>query len=500
MTSFITLRQGCLVLLGTAVLSACEKAQENTGPLATTVSQESKTAPGTTYQPADFAGPAGGNNTITRTDALAFNQPSPALLGAGLTYHATGQGVFEQPFTLQQLAPLWNNEKCSGCHVNGGRSPLGRDPLVPQLLFRVSVPGVADDGGPKPVPGIGGQIQPFVIVNGVRGIGPEGTVSTTYAEQLQAFADGQTYSLRTPTYTPSVSLPAGTMLSPRIGQQVAGLGLLEAVAEQDILALADPNDQDHDGITGRPNWVWDAAAQQTTLGRFGWKANQPNLLQQAAAAFNGDLGITSPFFPLESNVPGGGRNKRGPGVKLPSGGLSSLTAAAITLRTSASLTTPTDINTDELFATAFYTGTLGVPATRSANDPQVLAGQALFVAAKCAACHTPVLRTSSQAPYGLGGQTIHPYTDLLLHDMGPGLADNRPDFLATGTEWRTAPLWGLGLSATTSSHTNYLHDGRARNVLEAVMWHGGEGDFSRRYVAQLAQADRDALVAFVKSL
>lgn len=500
MAPFYTLRQGCLVLLSTAVLSACEKAPEATGPLGAAVSQDGRGAPGAAYQPADFAGPAGGSNTVNRFDALAFNQPSPALRGSAVAYHTTGQSTFEQQFTLPQLAPLWNNEKCSGCHVNGGRSPLGRDPLVPQLLFRVSVPGVAADGGPNPVPGIGGQIQPFVIVNGARGIGPEGTVSTAYVEQLHAFADGQPYRLRAPTYTPSVGLPAGTMLSPRIGQQMAGLGLLEAVPERDVVALADPHDQDRDGITGRPNRVWDAAAQQTVLGRFGWKANQPNLLQQAAAAFNGDLGITSPFFPLESNVPGGGRNKKGPGVKLPSGGLASLAAAALTLRNNASLATPTDININELFSTAFYTGTLGVPATRSANDPQVPAGQVLFVAAKCAACHTPVLHTSVLAPYGLGGQTIHPYTDLLLHDMGPGLADNRPDFLATGSEWRTAPLWGLGLSATTSNHTNYLHDGRARNVLEAVMWHGGEGDYSRRYVQQLSQTERSALVAFVNSL
>lgn len=487
-------------MLSIAVLSACEKAQDNAGPLGTAVSQDGKAAPGLTYQPADFAGSTGGSNTVNQADALAFNQPSPALAGTETQYHTTGQGNFEQVFSLQQLAPLWNNNKCSGCHVSGGRSPLGRDPLVPQLLFRVSVPGVADDGGPNPVPGFGGQIQPFAIVNGAFGIGVEGTVSTTYAEQLQAFADGQSYSLRTPTYTPTVALPAGTMISPRIGPQVAGLGLLEAVAEKDIVALADPDDRDHDGITGRPNRVWDAALQQAVLGRFGWKANQPNLLQQAAAAFNGDLGITSPYFPLESNVPGGGRNKKGPGVKMDSGNLASLASAAAMLKSTANSTATTDIDTDALFSTAFYTGTLGVPATRNSSDPQVAAGQALFVAAKCAACHTPVLRTSPDAPYGLGGQTIHPYTDLLLHDMGPGLADNRPDFLATGSEWRTAPLWGLGLSATTSNHTNYLHDGRARNVLEAVMWHGGEGDFSRRYVAQLSQTDRNALVAFVNSL
>jgi CxxC motif-containing protein (DUF1111 family) len=493
-----TLRQASLALLSITLLNACERIQDPASPLGTTVPLDNKAGAGTTYLPVDFAGPSGGTNTVNQRDALAFHQPSPALSPAEAQYHAAGRVSFEQLFGLQQLAPLWNSNTCGGCHVNGGRSPLGSNPAIPQLLFRVSAPGMADDGGPNPVPGIGGQIQPFAIVNGALGIGPEGTVSTTYAEQLQTFADGLGYSLRTPTYTPSVALPAGTMLSPRIGSQVAGLGLLEAVPEQDILNLADPTDSDHDGITGRPNRVWDAALQQPVLGRFGWKANQPNLLQQAAAAFNGDLGITSPFFPLESNVPGGGRNKKGPGVPLPSGGLSSLTAAAAVLRSNT--TTPTDIDTDGLFSTAFYTGTLAVPARRNASDPQVVAGQALFVSAKCAACHTPTLRTSSLAPYGLGGQTIHPYTDLLLHDMGPGLADNRPDFLASGSEWRTAPLWGLGLSATTSNHTNYLHDGRARNVLEAVMWHAGEGDFSRRYVAQLSQKDRDALVAFVNSL
>jgi CxxC motif-containing protein (DUF1111 family) len=155
---------------------------------------------------------------------------------------------------------------------------------------------------------------------------------------------------------------------------------------------------------------------------------------------------------------------------------------------------------DGLFSTAFYTGTLAVPATRNSNDPRVLAGRALFVSAKCSACHKPMLKTGSNVPFGLGNQTIHPYTDLLLHDMGPGLADNRPDYLASGSEWRTAPLWGTGLSQTTSGHTNYLHDGRARNVMEAIMWHGGEGEVSRRYVEQLSQADRDALVAFVNSL
>ena len=503
MQHFFLTRQGCLALLSAIALSSCNKVADNVDPQGVTLSQDGKAAPDAgAFRAADFAGPAAGNNTVGLANEMAFAMPSPALSAGELQYHNTGQAEFEHQFTLEELAPLWNNNKCSGCHINGGRSPLGKNPQIPQLLFRVSIPGTNADGGPKPVPGFGDQIQPIALIDGqlIINTGPEGTVNTTYAEQLSTFLDGQTYSLRTPTYTPTVTLPAGTMISPRIGSSVAGLGLLESVAEQDIVALADPDDKDKDGITGRPNRVWDVAQQKVVLGRFGWKANQPNLLQQAAAAFNGDLGITSPFFPLKSSAPDGGRNKKGPGKLLPGGDLNSLSAAVAVLSNPNTPTANTDISVQELFSTAFYSGTLGVPATRNSNDAQVLAGRSLFVAAKCAACHTPVLKTVGYAPYGLGGQTIHPYTDLLLHDMGPGLADNRPDFLASGSEWRTAPLWGLGLSATTSNHTNYLHDGRARNVLEAIMWHGGEGDASRRYVAQLSQTDREALLAFVNSL
>ncbi len=501
MRQFLTFRQACLALSSAVVLSACEKKADDTAvPLGGSISLDGAVAPAPAPAPGDYNGPAGGSNTINQFDAMAFGMPSPALSGQETQYHNTGQANFAQVFSLQQLAPLWNNESCSGCHVNGGRSKAGTDPTIPQLLFRVSIPGVADDGGPNPVPGFGNQIQPFIVgSDGTRVVGPEGKVTITYQEQLKSFVDGQSYSLRTPTYTPTASLPANVMISPRIGPQAAGLGLLEAVSEQDIMANADPNDRNNDGITGHENRVWDVAMQRTVIGRFGWKANQPNLLQQAAAAFNGDLGITSPFFPQESNVPGGGMNKTGPGVKLQSSGLNSLTAAAATLK-NANPNAQTDIDVDGLFSTAFYTGTLAVPAARNTNDPQVIAGRAVFVAAKCAACHKPMFKTSGTAPYGLGNQTIHPYTDLLLHDMGPGLADNRPDYLASGSEWRTAPLWGTGLSQTTSNHTNYLHDGRARNVMEAIMWHGGEGETSRRYVEQLSQTDRDALVAFVNSL
>ena len=328
------LRRSYLALICATALSACEKPQETSTPLAADTSQDGK-ADGRAYNPNDFAGPAGGSNTVNQADLMAFALPSPAISGEDLQRHVQGRGVFEQVWTLQQLAPLWNNESCNGCHVNGGRSKVGSDPTIPQLLFRVSIPGTNPDGGPNPVPGIGDQIQPFVIgETGVRVVGPEGKVSISYVEELKSFLDGQSYSLRTPTYTPTASLPADVMISPRIGPQVAGLGLLEAVDEKDIMALADPTDANRDGVTGRPNRVWDVAIQKEVLGRFGWKANQPNLLQQAAAAYNGDLGITSPFFPLESNVPGGGRNKKGPGIPITTSGLSSLSAAAATLKNS----------------------------------------------------------------------------------------------------------------------------------------------------------------------
>ncbi len=488
-----TIRRGLLVLLGAATLSACQDTDDG-APLGTSTSQaddddddddDDNSSASSSMQEADFTGAAGGRTTINLADAMAFAMPSPTLSGTSLQNHINGRNSFEQVWTLEQLAPLWNNEKCSGCHVNGGRSPLR---ATPQLLFRVSIPGTNPDGGPRPVPGIGDQIQPFINNNGTRAVGVEGTVSTSYVEELRAFVDGQTYSLRTPTYRPSATLPADVMISPRIGGQVAGLGLLEEVSESSILSVADANDRDGDGISGRPNYVWSVAAQRTVLGRFGWKANQPNLLQQAAAAYNGDLGLTSPFFPLESNVEGGGRNMHGEDDDDEDD------------HDAMSSRLPTDITIRELNNTTLYTKTLAVPAARNSSSEQVLAGRALFVAAKCAACHRPALKTREGAGYGLANQTIHAYTDLLLHDMGPGLADNRPDFQASGREWRTAPLWGLGLSATTSNHTNYLHDGRARNVVEAIMWHGGEGDASRRYVEKLSQADRNALVAFVNSL
>ena len=432
----------CLLLGG--LLTSCEKpTPEEPTPIAATA--DGKEEDNTDHEEGNLisldklmslfaGGRAGGATTVVLTTADAFDQPAPNLSGTTLALHQAGRAGFDRVLDNAILAPLWNNKSCVACHVGGGRS-ASKDGITPQLLFRVSLPGTNDDGGPKPIPGFGDQIQPIAL-DSTNSLGPgigrsaEGTVAISYVEDLRRFLDGQTYALRTPTYRPTVTLPDNAMLSPRIGGQVAGLGLLEAVPEETIRAFADPDDKNKDGISGRPNYVWNAGEQRTMLGRFGWKANQPNLLQQSAGAYNGDLGSTTYYFPLESNAPGGGRNKKS-GKKHQNGGLPTPFGTL-------------DIADEELDAVALYNRTLGVPAVRNPNDAQVLAGGALFLQAKCNACHVPVMQTGPAVLAELSNQTIMPYTDLLLHDMGPGLADGPPRFPGLGLGVAHAPALGPG--------------------------------------------------------
>ncbi len=423
--------------------------------------------------------PAGGTQTVSVAGSTAFGLPFPSLTGTSLQKHKDGDTDFGRHFvTADGLGPLFINPNCTACHVNDGRGavPLD-DPSGVQMLFRLSVAGQDAHGGPQPVAGFGDQLQ----TRGIIGTTPEGSLSISYVEAIKQLADGTNYSLRQPTYavaTPYMSIPAGVLISPRVAPPVFGLGLLEAVSEADILANADENDANGDGISGRANYVWDVASQTTMLGRFGWKANQPTLRQQVGAAYNGDMGITTSLFPLE---PAAGQSQAG--NQPPSTGT-------------------TDLNDTEFDNVTYYVRTLAVPARRNTKDAQVLAGKALFVSAKCASCHLTRLRTSSVSglPAETANQSIAPYTDLLLHDMGPALADQRPDFKATGQEWRTPPLWGLGLTQAVNGHNSFLHDGRARGVLEAIMWHGGEAQQSADAVRQLSAADRTALLAFLQSL
>jgi CxxC motif-containing protein (DUF1111 family) len=274
------------------------------------------------------------------------------------------------------------------------------------------------------------------------------------------------------------------MLSPRVAPPMIGLGLLEAVAEDDILARADPDDANRDGISGRPNRVWSAEHGQVMLGRFGWKAGEPTLNQQSSHAMAGDVGVGNPIAPAAW---GDCTPAQEPCRAAPNGNSAQYDG----------LEAP-QVVMDQIL---FYARNLAVPARRSVDNPTVLRGKRLFYASGCIACHVPKLATRRDwEARALAGQLIWPYTDLLLHDMGPALADHRPEGVADGQEWRTPPLWGIGLTEGVNGHTYFLHDGRARNLTEAILWHGGEAQAARDAFAALSKGDRDAVLAFLDSL
>jgi CxxC motif-containing protein (DUF1111 family) len=249
------------------------------------------------------------------------------------------------------------------------------------------------------------------------------------------------------------------------------------VDQATIEASADPDDADSDGISGRVNRVWDPVTGQQAIGRFGWKANTPNLYTQVAAAAHGDMGLTTSVFP-QDNCP-----------------------TAQTACAEAHIADAPELDDARLETLVLYARSLGVPAKRDIHDPATHRGAEIFDDIGCAACHTLILATGSDpALPELANITIQPYTDLLLHDMGEGLADGRPDYAASGREWRTPPLWGIGLVQRVNMHNNFLHDGRARGLMEAVLWHGGEAQIARDAVIELSRSDRDALLAFLASL
>jgi CxxC motif-containing protein (DUF1111 family) len=295
-------------------------------------------------------------------------------------------------------------------------------------------------------------------------------------------------SLRKPTYS-ITDLKYGplhpkTMMSPRVAPQMIGLGLIEAIPEEQIRAHADPDDKDGDGISGRANEVWSMEKHKLMLGRFGWKAGMPSIGEQSAGAFAGDMGISNPLVQKASG---------------------DCTAAESICLNAPNGNSERDGNLEigqKLFDhVVFYAQNLAVPPRRNAKDAAIVKGKTLFYGLGCQACHTPSFTTGSvEGQPHLSNQKIWPYTDLLLHDMGDGLADNRPEGIANGREWRTSPLWGIGLTQTVSGHTFFLHDGRARNIEEAILWHGGEAQASRDGYAALSKAERDALDAFVNSL
>lgn len=309
----------------------------------------------------------------------------------------------------------------------------------------------------------------------------------TYTEEIIPLSGGETASLRHPTYTAQNfgygPLHPQAMFSPRVAPQMIGLGLLEAIPAADILANADPDDTNNDGVSGRANIVWSVEHDQPMLGRFGLKAGSPTIKEQSASAFAGDIGISSPLFPNGA------------------GECTDTQSKCQTATHGDQDDRVTEIDAQGLDLVTFYSQNLGVPARRNVANPEVLRGKELFYQTGCASCHQPSFVTHRlQGQHEQSFQLIWPYTDMLLHDMGDGLADNRPEARATGREWRTPPLWGIGLTEQVSEHSYFLHDGRARSLLEAVLWHGGEAQAQRDAVTKMIKADRDALIAFLESL
>ena len=443
----------------------------------------------------DVTSPAG-SFTVAATGAGAYSQPAPVLSERQRAAFLRGQAGFNRPWVVFSvstgdwgLGPTFVADRCSACHGGAGRGtlPKSANAQLLAMVVRLSVPGTDLNGGPKPLAHYGDQLQNRALqgekLESLFAYSPvpaEADVYLDWDEHKVRLADGTEVSLRRPRLSvesPTFGeLPTDTMTSLRLAPPVFGLGLLEAVPEDRLLAIAERQRQL--GFNGRLNYVWDEVNQRMALGRFGWKANQPSLRQQVAAAALNDMGVTSSLFPKQ-NCP--------------------------EVQTLCRKEVPG--NDPELSDAAWddfemlMLG-LGVPATRSMNDPAVQRGAALFEQLQCAVCHVPALTTADYFPRlpQLSRQTIRAYTDLLLHDMGEGLADHRPDYAAGGRDWRTPPLWGLGLSKTVNGSTALLHDGRARSVTEAVLWHGGEAQRARDAFARLSESDRAALAAFVEAL
>lgn len=458
----------------------------------------------------------GGATTVHTTGKNAFSFPLANLDDAERTRFAIGNSFFKRNWVeapasttaRDGLGPHFIARSCAGCHVMDGRGAppdwkktLGPDPdNTVALLMRLSVPGTPEPhASVRPEPTYGDQFNNA----GIQGVRPEGTVRIRSVPVHGRFADGTRYTLQRPVYA-FTDLGYGPMakdvlVSPRIAPHMAGLGLIEAIPESEILANARDQAAAPGPIKGQPNRVWDAFAQREVVGRFGWKANTGSIAHQSAGAFLGDMGITSSVNGREActtaqtdclAAPHGGGKRSGHDGLLP---------AAL-----ASAQVP-EIDDETLGHVIFYTSTLAPAARRKPDDPQVLRGQALFAQAQCAACHRPAYVTGEPlfprlTSPKVAGQRIWPYTDLLLHDMGPDLADGRPDFLANGRQWKTPPLWGIGLFRDVNGHQRLLHDSRANGVLEAVLWHGGEAQTAKEQVLKLPKRDRDALVKFVESL
>nr|WP_237363579.1 di-heme oxidoredictase family protein [Vibrio marisflavi] len=437
---------------------------------------------------------SGGDTTVKKDGANAYSLPAANLPLSKRLDFSVGNSFFRNPWVQAPastdardgLGPLFNTNGCQNCHIKDGRGhpPEPGDLHAVSMLVRLSIPAKTAQqkrsylqNGVLPEPVYGDQLQDFSLANQKS----EGKIKITYADYPVAFADGTKVVLRKPAVE-IVELQYGPMhpdvqFSARVAPMMIGLGLLESIPEETIRNWAEEQSQEEDGVSGKVNHVWDVQKGQFSIGRFGWKAGQPTLMQQNAAAFNGDIGLTSHLF-IEENC----SDSQSICKDLPNGG-------------------KPEVSDKILKFVEFYSQHLAVPVRRNVKDSQVVKGQEIFSEIGCESCHKSSVETGYREGLpALTNQTIHPYTDLLLHDMGEGLADNRPEFLANGQEWRTPPLWGIGYTQEVNGHTYFLHDGRARNLMEAILWHGGEAETAKQNVLQLDRQQRDALIAFLNSL
>ena len=377
---------------------------------------------------------------------------------------AAGFPVFHRTTTTGDgLGPGFINNSCAGCHVNNGKGPASfgsRGRGGSSMVIKVKSRGLLGDRSAPPVPRLGEQILDQRVGDPIKP-----TVRVSWEELPGRYPDGTTYSLRQPRISLPVNLkpPRGTTVSLRMSPALIGMGLLEAIASADILALSDPRDRDSDGISGKVNWVTDRISGGRSIGRFGFKATHPSVMQQSASALYHDMQISNGVFPEKGR--------------------------------------PKEATLDQLYSLAIYLRLAGVPKARGQGDTEAKKGYTYFAKIGCDQCHKPTFVTGVHTDPELSNQTIHPFTDMLLHDMGASLADGWVEFSGNGREWRTTPLWGLGFAnQLAKGKALYLHDGRARSVEEAILWHGGEAAASRDAFRKLPRRNRLALLDFLESL
>jgi CxxC motif-containing protein (DUF1111 family) len=457
--------------------------------------------------PDDAGEESPGGNATTRESidtADAFSHASHGIGFAGEAKFKVGNAIFRKLWVSSPsstagsdgLGPLYNSRSCQSCHLKDGRGhpPSGNfpDDRAESMFLRLSIPPQTEAQkrllaerrvNSIDEPTYGEQLQNLAV----QGLDNEGHMRVDYAALPVTLGDGTVVTLRRPTYSVEGlkygPLHPGTMLSPRVAPPMIGVGLLEAIPEADIRARASAASA-ADGITGRANEVWSAEHGKVMLGRFGWKAGKASVSDQSANALATDMGLSNP---LDARASGDCTAAQPTCLSAPNGN---------TLRDD-----DLEVGPKLFDHLVFYAQNLAVPPRRDGNDPIVQRGKAVFHAIGCQGCHAPTFTTGKvEGQPQLSQQKIWPYTDLLLHDMGEGLADHRPEGVADGREWRTSPLWGIGLTQMVSGHTQLLHDGRGRNIEEAILWHGGEAQRARDGYGALSKADREALIKFVGSL